>query len=268
MNLTADKIPAGFDKDFALSVALPLAAAAYAVMHDPATDPALPAGYHKTGLICAHVPMIEGLRTLAEGTHAHTMRKLAGDSNVFGLIGNNVTKKIAFVAIRGTQDIMDWQHDLDALYEPYGFVKGAGDVHMGFRQIYATLRDSIGAGLAAACEGCDRLFITGHSMGAALALLAAPDLAINYPPRLTPNLVTFAGPRTGLVEFHHFFNQRIEICFRVVASHDCVPLVPLFVPPFFTYEHVGGAVEVNGGQDDPVKAHSLELSYKPGLERL
>ena len=263
-----NKIPAGFDKEFALNVALPLAEAAYAVMHNPIADPALPAGYRKTALIQAHSAMLAQLRSLEEGAHAELVNKLLGDSDVFGLIGNNLAEKVAFVSFRGTQDVIDWQHNLDTLYEPYVFVKGAGDVHMGFRSIYKTLRDSIGAGLEAACQGCDHLFVTGHSLGAALAVLSAPDLAANMPPRMIPNLITFAGPRAGLLIFHHFFNQRIPICYRVVATHDVVPRVPLFVPPLLMYEHVGVEIKVDGGQVDPVKAHSLEDSYKPGLQQL
>jgi triacylglycerol lipase len=268
MNLTSNTIPTGFDKEFALTTALPLAEAAYAVMQNPGQNPKLPDGYQMTAAITAHPDMLAALNNLEAGLHAQMMIKLLGNSNIFGLIGNNPGERIAFISFRGTQDFTDWEHDLDALYEPYGFVKGAGDVHMGFREIYKLLRDSIGANLEAACQGCDRLFVTGHSMGAALAVLSAPDLVANFPPRLTPQLITFAGPRTGLLVFHHFFNKQISVCYRVVASHDIVPQVPLFVPPFFMYEHVGAEVKVDGGQEDPVQAHSLELSYKRGLEKL
>jgi len=268
MNLTDNKTPAGFDKDFALNVALPLAEAAYAVMHNQVDEPTFPAGYRKTGLIRAQSALLTELRSLEDGEHAGMMKKLLGDSDVFGLMGNNLATKIAFVSFRGTQNLIDWEHDLDVLYEPYEFVKGAGDVHKGFRSIYKTLRDSIGAGLEAACQGCDHLFVTGHSLGAALAVLSAPDLAANTPPRKIPNLITFAGPRTGLFIFHRFFNQRIPVCYRIVATHDMVPRGPLFVPPLFMYEHVGAEVKVDGGQLDPIKAHSLEDSYKPGLQKL
>ena len=268
MNLTSNKTPAGFDQDFALNVALPLAEAAYAVMQNPGQIPLLPAGYRMTAIIKARADMLAALNNLEAGLHAQMMEKLLGNSDIFGLIGNNQAAKIAFVSFRGTQDFTDWEHNLDALYEPYGFIPGAGDVHMGFREIYKTLRDSIGAGLAAACQGCDRLFVTGHSMGGALAVLSAPDLAANFPPGMTPNLITLAGPRTGLVEFHHFFSQKIPVCYRVVATNDVVPNVPLPLFPLFMYEHVGTEVKVDGGQIDPVTAHSLELSYKPGLERL
>jgi triacylglycerol lipase len=176
--------------------------------------------------------------------------------------------KIAFVSFRGTQTAIDWKHDLDALYEPYGFVDGSGDVHQGFLTVYKALRDSVKAELATACQGCDRLLVTGHSLGAALALLAAPDITKNILPGRTPDLLTFAGPRVGLLRFYRFFNNLIGDCYRVVASGDIVPDVPLFVPPVFLYKHVGKEVKVDGGQEDPIKAHSLTLSYIPGLQKL
>jgi len=51
---------------------------------------------------------------------------------------------------------------------------GYGHVHHGFQQIYHLVGESLSANLPAACEGCTQLLLTGHSLGAALAVLAAP----------------------------------------------------------------------------------------------
>lgn len=263
MNFTFNKTPQGFDRDFALNVAMPLAQAAYAVMQNPGAQPALPAGYQMTALIKARQGELAKLAQLPGKFHAH----MSSEPEIFGLIGKNPAAKIAFVSFRGTQTPIDWEHNLEAVYEPYEFVAGAGDVHLGFRSVYKTLRDSALTAVQEASKDCDRLFVTGHSLGGALAVLSAPDLAVNAPAKLIPTLVTFAGPRAGLLRFHRFFNELVPICYRVVASGDVVPHVPLFVPPFF-YEHVGAEVKVDGGQDDPIRAHSLELSYIPGLRRL
>jgi len=273
MNLTGNKIPAGFDPVFALKVAVPLAQSAYDVMQNPGNPPVhLPPGYKQTALIEIDPEKGRALLALPDSPHARVVKLLVKDSNIFGLIGNNLAAnpaiRVAFVSFRGTQTLIDWQHDIDALYDEYGFVAGAGDVHQGFLDVYKALRDSMGASLAAACQGCDRLLVTGHSLGAALALLAAPDIAKNFLPGRVPTLLTFAGPRVGLLRFHRFFNNLIPVCYRVVASGDIVPDVPLFVPPVFFYEHVGAEVKVDGGQDDPIKAHSLELSYIPGLQKI
>ena len=47
-----------------------------------------------------------------------------------------------------------------------------------------------------ACAGCDQLIVTGHSLGAALAVLAAPDIAKNVSVVPEPKLTTFGGPGT------------------------------------------------------------------------
>jgi len=272
MHFTWKATPPGFDPAFALEVALPLAQSAYDVMQDSGVPKHLPAGYKNTALIEVHPELLRTLQALPDSRHARMLRAMVRDSNIFWLIGNNVdshaAKKIAFVSFRGTQTAGDWADDLDALYEPYELVNGAGDVHQGFLTVYRTLRDSVKANLAVACQGCDQLLVTGHSLGAALALLASPDIAKNLLPGRIPNLLTFAGPRAGLLRFHRFFNNLIPVCFRVVASDDIVPRVPLFVPPIFMYKHVGQEVKVDGGQEDPISAHSLELSYIPGLKKL
>src|SRR5436305_5340632 len=149
MNLTANTIPPGFNSKFALDVVLPLAQAAYAVMKNPGVDPQLPNGYRKTALIEANPSMRQALAALPASLHPHLLSLMLKDSSIFGLIGNDPTTKTAFVSFRGTQTSIDWEKDLDALYEPYRLVDGAGNVHKGFLSVYETLHDSVGASLAA-----------------------------------------------------------------------------------------------------------------------
>jgi predicted lipase len=266
MLLTESTAPQGFDLGFALNVAAPLCQAAYAVMQSDGAEPELPAGYRMTAIIKAGAGQLAGMakRSRRPGDFHDRMSQ---EKDIFGLIGKNPDEKIAFVSFRGTENATDWAHDLDALYEPYGFVPGTGDVHLGFHEVYKTLRPTVLGALQEASKDCEHVFVTGHSLGGALAVLSAPDLAVNAAAKQIPKLLTFAGPRAGLLEFHRFVNNLMPICYRVVSSGDIVPHVPFFIPPFI-YEHVGVEVKVDGGQDDPVKAHSLLLSYLPGLERL
>jgi predicted lipase len=264
MDILSSRIPEGFDCNFALDVAASLAQAAYKVMHHPDSMPAMPDGYQMTSLIRAREGALAEFTKSRNKLLAHVSQQ---GQDIFGLIGKNILEKTAFVAFRGTETLFDWKNNIEVMYEPYAFVKDAGDVHFGFQSLYTIMRESVITSLSKICGDCEQVFVTGHSLGGALALLSALDIAFNTEKNLTPKLITFAGPRVGLFKFHQFFNHRVPSCYRVVASGDIVPHLPLFVPPF-VYEHVGDAVNIDGGQDDPIKAHSLTESYIPGLKNL
>ena len=259
--------PVGFHPDFALCVALPLAQAAYAVMN-PANPVHLPPGYEQTALIKADEPAIRALLAqVAQDAPSPVVRALFKLSPIFGLIGKNTATKTAFVSFRGTQTVEDWINNFDSLAAPYRFLPDGGLAHKGFQDVYGLLRASVMAGLSAAAQGSNRLIVTGHSLGGALAVLAAPDIAKNSGTGLAPELITFAGPAAGLADFAHFFDRLVPTCYRVVNFWDVVPRVPPQFPVGL-FDHVGTAIHVDPGFADVVKAHSLELSYVPGLLKL
>jgi triacylglycerol lipase len=246
-----------FDPAFARDVVLPLAQAAYTVMGGG--QAALPAGYAQTSLIQVDAVVLTAMTMPHPAVTAMTK-----DTNVFGLMGRNSGTRTAFVSFRGTSDVEDWLADLDAFPDDYRPVSGFGQVHAGFQDVYDLVRKSIATNLATAAAGCDEILLTGHSLGAALAVLAAPDVFRNMPPNaIEPRLITFAGPRVGLTDFVTAFNAAIESCFRVVNFLDIVP----YVPPT-PYAHVGAQITVDSG--GPVQVgwrHSL-TAYKDGLSKL
>ena len=257
--------PTGFHADFALCVMIPLAEAAYAVMNQPGVVPQLPPGFQMTGLIQADEVLRQAILNLPN--QSKVAKAMMDDSGIFGLMGNNPATKTAFVAFRGTQTFEDWVADFDALFEPYRYVANGGQVHMGFQSIYAALHASVAAGIGAAIAGCDELLVTGHSLGGALSVVAAPDIAKNLTPSLVPELITFAGPAAGLADFARFFDLAIPSCYRVVNFWDVVPRLPPQIP-LGLYEQTGTDVNIDTGFALPVDAHSLEKSYVPGLLKL
>jgi triacylglycerol lipase len=246
-----------FDPVFARDVMLPLAQAAYTVMDGhPA---ALPADYSQTSLIQA-----DGV-VLAAMTSPHpAVVAMTKDTNIFGLMGRSAASRTAFLSFRGTSDAAEWVADIDAVPVDYNPINGFGQVHSGFQAVYELIRDDIATNLAVATVGCDQVLITGHSLGAALAVLAAPDIARNMPPNtIEPRLTTFAGPKVGLTEFTAKFNALIESCYRVVNNLDIVPYLPPTPPT--AYVHAGAQISVNSG--GPVSIgwrHSL-TAYQQGL---
>ena len=246
-----------FDALFARDVALPLVRAAYDVA--AGRPPALPPGFAQTALIDADDAMLAAARTDPHSAVAAMTRT----TGVFGLIGHNTDTRTAFVSFRGTQNLADWLRDFDFEPENYLPIAGFGHVHAGFQATYQLVRDSVEANLPAACAGCDQILLTGHSLGAALAVLAAPDIFAKMPPNtIEPELVTFAGPRVGLSDFVTSFNTAIESCFRVVNFLDIVP----YVPPA-PYTHVGAEIMVDsGGPIDLAWRHGLN-AYHDGLTK-
>jgi len=228
----------GFDAKFALDILRPINTSAYQFSWNQAIT--LPDGWEQVATITVDPSLIN--KETASG-----LAKIAitEDSN-WGVAARN--GDTAVIAIRGTDTKHQWLEDFDATAEPVSH--DGWWVHHGFEEVYQSLRGSVAAAYQAV-SSAPNIYITGHSLGAALALLAGVDLK-------NPNTWTFAGPRV-------FAAGAKFDCYRIVNHWDIVPNVP--VPPL--YEHVGTAINVDGGFTlDAAVAHSLDQGYAPGLSKL
>lgn len=126
---------------------------------------------------------------------------------------------MAVLAFRGTQQAKDWMTNLNAVTVPVYGSQGQilGNVHRGFNRAFLSVRSQIGALL----EGDEDmpLFITGHSLGGALATLATWYLSGD---RLAA-CYTFGAPRVGDRGLMDRFRTPI---YRIVNGLDPVPFVP------------------------------------------
>jgi hypothetical protein len=134
---------------------------------------------------------------------------------------SEVAGTITVVAFRGTQsgDITDVFTDAVFLKAPWD--KG-GQVHLGFREMLPDMET-----LAHLIPDSKRVLYTGHSLGAALATLAAARHRPNH-------LYTFGSPAVGDQKF---------AASMVGVNHsryvDCCDLVTRVPPAFARYVHVG-----------------------------
>jgi triacylglycerol lipase len=135
------------------------------------------------------------------------------------------------VAFRGTEPTQaaDWLTDLDAAQAPFEkFLRfsGWGRVHSGFAAGLATVLPAVVHALAHHHDDARALWITGHSLGGALALLAAAFVAsLEHHP--IAGVVTFGQPRVGDAEFAARYRRALGgRTFRCVNDHDVVPHVP------------------------------------------
>jgi triacylglycerol lipase len=161
----------------------------------------------------------------------------------------------AVLAFRGTLGFSDWLSDLDC--PPVGW-EGEGRVHRGFKAQLERVWPQARAALDALGVP---VFYTGHSLGAALATLAAATRFREggAPPAA---LYTFGSPRVGTAAFARSFPGTFLHC-RVVNDRDVVARVPprrLSAVVFGdAYRHVGtpfhighdGALEREDPEDAP-----------------
>ena len=140
------------------------------------------------------------------------------------------TDDFAVVAFRGTDSLVDWKTNLMSESVSVETRLGSVEIHKGFKKAY----DRIGAQLLADVNShvpTDKgLYLTGHSLGGALAQIASTQLERD-------NLAacyTFGAPRVGDLSF-----DRLVVCphYRFVNDWDLVTTLP---PPLFSpYRHTG-----------------------------
>lgn len=134
------------------------------------------------------------------------------------------------LAFRGTQRLDEMLADLLAFQEAWTGPRGEslGKVHGGFNGLYrGSLREAVLAAIAEVRP--DRPFyVTGHSLGGAVANLAALEIALERP-ELRPHLhlYTYASPRVGNAQFATLHSKLVPNHYRVVNLADLVPMMPI-----------------------------------------
>ncbi|KAH9299359.1 hypothetical protein KI387_031041 [Taxus chinensis] len=202
------------------------------------------------------------------------------------------------IAWRGTVTCLEWLADLMDFLKPAGFHSDHPDprvkVESGFLDLYTACEKKCRFAKTSAQEQIHTeiksllqkykgeklsITITGHSLGSALAMLSAYDIAemgVNNGVPVT--VFSFAGPRVGNSAFKHRMEELGVKTLRVVNTHDGVPKVPgIFFNEHFrfvrewidklpwSYSHVGVELELDHTKSpflrptvDPSCSHNLE----------
>lgn len=133
---------------------------------------------------------------------------------------------VIVISFRGTEDFRDWLTDAGIGFRntPHG------RVHDGFDQALDSVWPAITQTLNQIQLYGQSLWITGHSLGGALAVLTAGRLTLEIDQSIYKSingLYTFGQPRVGdrsyVTELDHALKPRY---FRFVNDNDIVPRVP------------------------------------------
>ncbi|KAI9986455.1 hypothetical protein PInf_025398 [Phytophthora infestans] len=115
-------------------------------------------------------------------------------------------------------------------------------VHRGFWLAYESIQDELKEVTRLILDENPGIsvYITGHSMGGALAVIAAYDLAVNF--SIKVNMYNFGGPRVGNPSFRQHYDSCVPTSYRVVMDGDIVPGWPRF---WGLYQHVGTEISLD-----------------------
>jgi triacylglycerol lipase len=175
------------------------------------------------------------------------------------------------MAFAGTDPLVpaNWISDFDVGLN-VGFNTGPGlgltpgPLHRGFDKAFDAVSEQVTQALAE--RGSEPLLITGHSMGGALAVIAADHCLTEKKLRATA-VYAFGMPRVGDEDFAVRYNDTLgAITYRLVHGDDIVATVP---PSRFGFRHVGRLINcARGGHfapDQPTSEFSDEPQFGGSL---
>lgn len=242
--------------------------------HDVDAIPSRRAAYSdRTAALLAKMAMMAYIafeddekRKILEGMLTHGRVKLVETIAIGGTEAMVAeTDKFLVVAFRGTASRGHLLTDLDArLNVARVEVNGRTvRVHSGFyaafRKIEAKLREVL-----ATTDATKAIYLTGHSLGGALALIAAA--AFGGRDELGPRIAavyTFGAPRVGDAKFPDLVKAPH---YRIVNKGDAVPLVP---PNWLTgYVHTGTPMLLKANAKRPIQRAPWGSAFLLALQSL
>lgn len=152
------------------------------------------------------------------------------------------------LVFRGSQQVADWKTNFKFSLRKFGVSEARqvdaipnGEVHRGFQDAWESVEKRVIIQLKKWWTPNSYLWVTGHSLGGALASLAA--VSLEYQGFYVNGLYTFGQPRVGDWKFTRQVNARMgNRMVRYVNNNDVVPMVPPqfnILNPTRLYGHVG-----------------------------
>ncbi|XP_042055118.1 uncharacterized protein LOC121799731 isoform X1 [Salvia splendens] len=199
-------------------------------------------------------------------------------------IWRDLERRRLVVAFRGTEQTRWKDVVTDLMLVPTGLNPeriGGGStnevqVHSGFLSAYDSVRTRLVTLIKQATGHRDddsvellpawHIYVTGHSLGGALATLLALELASSQLAQCGAIAVTmynFGSPRVGNRRFAEIYNQKVKDSWRVVNHRDIIPTVPRLMG----YCHVAHPVYLAAGnqKDDMENLDALEVGYEADI---
>lgn len=187
-----------------------------------------------------------------------------GESELLGVRTRGIIVQghgATIIAFAGTDPLVpaNWGSDFDVgLNVGPGLEVMPGPVHRGFDKAFDAVSGQVGQALAD--RGAEPVLLTGHSMGAALAVIAADRCLSESNVRATA-VYAFGMPRVGDEDFANRYNDTLgATTYRLVHGDDIVATVP---PSRFGFRHVGRLIRCARGSHFAAEPPTSEFSDEP-----
>ena len=174
-------------------------------------------------------------------------------TDVTGYVALDSTRSLTVLAFRGSKSVRNFIADANAAKIPTNICSGC-TAEEGFYNSWQEARSGVMAALktAAAANPSYRVVVTGHSLGGAIAAIAAAELRNQG---TTTDLYTYGQPRIGgLTISNYITNQNKGGNFRVTHFDDPVPRLP---PLFLGYVHISPEYYIKSGNGVAVTAPDI-----------
>ena len=178
------------------------------------------------------------------------------------------TEKEVIVSYRGSIHLLDFYRDAQFAKDVMQFGDSPQELHAGFIKDYASSlldRNRVFDELQISRE--QSIVFTGHSLGGAVAQVAALDYAARDPVQQhnIRAIYTFGAPRVFSTQSSNFYNENLaDKTLHIMAKGDPIVRVP---PADWGFAHTGFYAMMRTLTDLDVKDHSY-ASYKEAIAAL
>lgn len=136
----------------------------------------------------------------------------------------------SILVFRGTQRTSEWIGNVYAVQQDYidpNTQQSLGRIHTGFRRIANGIINPLAVDAVRQINPNKPCYVSGHSLGAALATILALDIALAVP-ELQPQLQVYiyASPRVGNPAFVRSYASILPNSYRITNLADPIPTMP------------------------------------------
>ncbi|KAL7893781.1 Alpha/Beta hydrolase protein [Trichoderma sp. SZMC 28014] len=181
-------------------------------------------------------------------------------TGIGGFVAVDSAHQLIVLSVRGSNNLRNFITDVTFAFSDCSFADGC-EVHDGFNDAWNEIADAATAAIAQAVAANPGFSIvtTGHSLGGAVATLAAASLRTQG---YSIDIYTYGSPRVGNDVFANFVTAQPGGEFRVTHVDDPVPRLP---PILFEYRHVSPEYWLSTGNSSTIDYTISQIEVCTGI---